>query len=302
LVGTLKEIEKRSIVVDVVPHFARTIELLPPYLEITIESAKGKKIGQQRITFAVEFFLGTLHNYVPPAGRRKVNVLIFGKAGTGKTTLIKTILSMMKGRIVTGGGGQVGGGLNHASTTYREIKICPTISVWDPWGATANNYQGHELELMLSGSLPPNWEMDAKIKLHEPAIHARAGLRDNPDRIDAVFFTVSPLMANDLEYLKRINEWTQIVNHYDHRMCPFLLLTKIDEVNPDLRKNPDLNDQILSENLEKISAETGVPIINIFPMLGYIEEREVNFFVDKLSHVSLSKALNAIDDRYEFSF
>jgi len=290
--------ETKKFDVEVRVANVKNIAKLPPSLEIQFES-KGRNIGSQSVALPIEFFLGAMRKYKPPGAKQKVNILIFGQAGSGKTTLIKTYFSMIKGRIVRGGGGPVGGGLDHASVTYRELKLTPTISIFDPWGATANNYGGHELELMLSGALPPGWEMEINVNVNDPQIVQRLKLKDNPNRIDAVFFTLSPQLVQDVEYLKKLKHWASEVAKYDPDMTPFLLLTKIDEINADLRNVPDLQDDLLQEKLGFISAETGIPETNIFSTLGYISERENNFLVDKLSHVTICEALNACNDRYD---
>jgi len=293
-VSPLKINESTTIGLEVKVKNEKTIKKLPKHVQLEIKHGE-KVVGGLNIELSMEFFTSGIKDFKPVNNKPKLNILLFGGAGTGKTTLIKTILSTMKGDIVRTIGGFVGGGSEHASTTFREIRVSKTISVWDAWGATTNNYKADELSLMLIGAVPPNWNMGNPIDYTDDIIRSRL-TKTNPDAISAVFFTITQELVNDPVYKANLKKWIDVVKQKRNDLQPMLILTKIDEINPNLRTEPSLNDSILAEKLTQISAETDVPENYIFPTLGYTKENECTFDIDKLICIILQRAISSASE------
>ena len=104
------------------------------------------------LTFYAGLLIQSIKNLaVPKSGERPSNILLFGAAGSGKTTLIKTMRAALSGHIEASAVG-VGTSMaseQHQSSVLRVHQLTPAIRVIDPWGWTPRNYKDDAVKLMV---------------------------------------------------------------------------------------------------------------------------------------------------------
>jgi predicted GTPase len=130
-----------------------------------------------------------------------VNILLFGIAGATKSSFVNSILTMLgkEDKIVTVA--PVGGTARHQTTKlvrYELDKQLPGLEVnlFDTWGLTQKTYQENELEFMLDGSLPVNWNMEDNVQYNCQKLRQfenTAALR----RIHSVIFFIPQAVITD---------------------------------------------------------------------------------------------------------
>jgi len=122
--------------------------------------------------------------------------------------------------------------------------------------------------------------MDSPIRLSDARIRDRFAHLEQL-RPDVVFFTFTPQLAVDEQYHSRIKAFIHVMSEERPDLNPFIILTKIDEIDVRLRGNPLIESAVLAQRIERLSAETGVPLLNIFPTIGYISEQSNNPAIDR---------------------
>jgi len=120
--------------------------------------------------------------------------------------------------------------------------------------------------------------------------------KNHEDAINAICFTITQDNVNDPIMKQKYKDWIGIVQNRRKDLQPYLIITKIDEINPALRTEPTVLDSMLDEKVDQISAEIGIPANNIFPTIGYIKEHENNFAVDKLICTILQDILGTAEE------
>lgn len=148
---------------------------------------------------------------MPPDGKPGTMV-IFGEFGTGKTTLLRTMLSCIKGELVLTGfdTGSVNAANNHASTTLRLVEICPGLRILDSWGSEPNCYKDNapEFRRLLRGELPLG--IDIK-KGSDPNELDKVPKESGAPKPDVVFFTITQQLVQNQDYIKRLAKFMEIM-------------------------------------------------------------------------------------------
>ena len=145
---------------------------------------------------------------------RSGHILIFGEAGTGKTTLIKTMLSALKGSLVFTGYnvGSTGATSKHQTTELRRVALTPGLHILDAWGCAPDNYiNDTAFRYMVSGSLPLGWHMESVIRLSDAKIRQQL-IKQEELRPDAVFFTFTHQLVENDSYRQRIKRFIAVMS------------------------------------------------------------------------------------------
>jgi len=218
----------------------------------------------------------------------KFNILIFGPAGSGKSSFIQTIFTMLseEDSIVTGVC-PVGGGAGHVTTTLRKIDLPDGMGgLWDTWGLTSDQYLHEELSLIVKGVLPSEWEMTDGINKIDKKMIQTAQFR----QIDAVIIMVPVGTLADQSELSNLK--AQIQKIIGLRLNPILLLAQADTVDKEVRSNPNRFSLEIEKIKQQVAEAFSVPPMMIFPCVPYRVEEKRSFEIDKLAYKILQIALN----------
>jgi hypothetical protein len=270
-------------------------------MALAVEIKKGPTVIHSfGLTLPASLVATNIKSLALPPTRKKLNILIFGEFGSGKTSLMLTMLSALKGSLVKAHPqlGVIGGGQGHASTTFRRIEVTPSICFLDSWGCSPTNYVKDEFRQIITGMFPLGAEMDAKLKYTE----LNAGKIAEAQKPDAVFFFVTQGLVEDPSYLERLKKFRDLLQTDRPELNPYIILSKIDEIDPKLRGNPDIENEMVQDKVIKVAAETGIPEMNIFPILSYKVERESSEVIDRFAMDLLHTAIDSASQLHQFSW
>jgi len=78
--------------------------------------------------------------------------------------------------------------------------------------------------------------------------------------------------------------------------CPVVVLTLVDDLEPNFRENPKGNYPKLLELRQSVAKKIGTPLHNIFCTINYNGESERNFEIERLAYRILHRAmLNCVE-------
>ena len=153
------------------------------------------------------------------------NLLLFGPVGAGKSSLARSILSALAGRMV--GGITVGTG---EGTVTKQLKKYPlqldgkTLAwLWDTAGVEDKLYSGGEFNYLLQGNLSHGTD------LAQTGVNDRtAGFNPTPreeERVDCVLMCVSASQVSDKDTMKRMQLFNGAIRQRD--VASMLVITKV---------------------------------------------------------------------------
>jgi septin family protein len=207
-----------------------------------------------------------------------INILIFGMAGSSKSSFINSIYTMFQhDTIISTAGTQAGS--DHCTKQYfkYEFEGLP-FSIWDTWGITEENYQDFELTLMLQGKLPKKYDYSMSYDVVKKKFGKDLDATANERKIHQVIFFIPIGQYEDLqeymvEHLRSIN---MLVPN------PIIVLSLADSFDEKIRESPLLGDsKILSEAKKKITQKIGIPGNRIYYGVNYQNETKPSFEIDR---------------------
>ncbi|KAJ4458392.1 hypothetical protein PAPYR_5949 [Paratrimastix pyriformis] len=286
---------------------------VPPHAEagfsMTLEYKPFEWLGLRETDFQLTFVSGSYRTTVlypavvaagpllairhpcPRDDKQKLNILVFGIAGAGKSSLINgfaTILSKHPNDIVQPM--IVLGGVDHATRSLKRLRFGEegrtfNFNLWDTWGLTAETWNSMDLKRVMEGQFPENWEMSRRdaesvgqLVQGEATRHLRAP--------NAVIFVIpaadlgETVDASQVEMIR--STFAKLREHN-----PLLVVTKVDEIVPAFRANPwlDRHDPSamaiarpgdpsaqLAALRQAASVRTGAPPDRIFLVCNYLQE------------------------------
>ena len=93
----------------------------------------------------------------------KVNVLLVGGPGAGKSSLVNSIYSALEGEMVRLAARGTGAGtITTRFTKYDFEDLAPAVAIWDSAGWTEDTYKHGALNYVLGGHLPDGFELDQR--------------------------------------------------------------------------------------------------------------------------------------------
>ena len=241
-----------------------------------------------------------------PFGLEKLNVLVFGVHGSGKTSFTNSILALMShansGEALPCAEPVHGGG-DHCTVTLRAIDFPNELPlrVWDTKGLTPENYKGPELEAIMKGKLPHGWVMDCHI---DPAMLSESqDLTVEAKRFGrtphAVVFMLpfSELDDTTGEFMGKIrDQFGKIVRL---GINPIVLVAKLDEADDAVRKNPSSSNSTKDAALKAAADFLGIPFGNVYPCINYLDLTSKSFEIDRNLAVVLHRILSMAKHRCE---
>ena len=147
------------------------------------------------------------------ASLNKLNILLIGGVGAGKSSIVCSVDSLCKGRASDKAPhGQGTGSLTRELRKYSfrntETKSPVSWQLWDTMGWGVNDYKQKELQYILDGNLPD------KCNLQQDITHKTPGFKLEPtleDSVHCVCFVVPCQSALDRSYMQRLQELRNIV-------------------------------------------------------------------------------------------
>jgi hypothetical protein len=133
-----------------------TLSDLPEWATLTLTSGT---MVLQNYQFAIKAqdFLGNLQDFKNPMDpSQPLNVWVFGAAGTGKTSFLMTMATLVSNdEAPPYGSFKIGGADDHVTTTVEGLNLMRShvpvpLRIYDTWGIDDNNYSDRELERMVS--------------------------------------------------------------------------------------------------------------------------------------------------------
>jgi len=240
-------------------------------------------------------------NYRPPEELDCdcVNILMSGRVGSGKSSLINTIFSALYGsyqpKALAG---------NRATTTTLTITKYPIdskadshpayIRLWDIYGWNLTNYQS-EFEGLLAGSLNDGFKEGMKCTVIADEVE-KTFINYQPtfsDRVHSVILLTDPFSIKLEPEINRLcsfrDKFADVGSLQGH-----VLVTKLDVKDPHLAHHPEtvyanpFASHLIADLKEKLGAQMGIhPMINC--LADYGDNR--NHAIEYLALSALSRAL-----------
>jgi len=270
-----------------------TIDTLPGTLTITLFDSHGKNVKAENFALQMENFTLGLFN----EGTTKRNILLFGLAGSSKSTFINSCYSLVSSvprqQIAKSGGHDVR--VTSELQGYRlanlDTKQASRIFLWDVWGLEQDNYQGAEFEAVLQGKLERGWKMAKPVAMDDLLKPIN---EDHKQHCVIFFVPVGELVNKQSAMMKKTKDFCHMAIKLD---VPFVVaLTKVDTVVPAFRDNPDPNLQEVAQLVQQATKYFNVAENQVFPLINYWKETEKRFKLDRVIYRILFQAFKVAGD------
>eukprot|EP01087_Luapelamoeba_hula_P000024 TRINITY_DN10013_c0_g2_i2.p1 TRINITY_DN10013_c0_g2~~TRINITY_DN10013_c0_g2_i2.p1 ORF type:complete len:385 (-),score=44.77 TRINITY_DN10013_c0_g2_i2:6-1160(-) len=230
----------------------------------------------QKIPMVV--FAGKLSGYNPRnEDVPHYNILLFGLAGAAKSSFVNSATTCLSETSKVVHCAAVGGSSSHVSSKLaRYILPGVKVALWDTWGLTMNTYQDGIMSCILEGQLPSNWDMTMTYDANNNVLEQHQSSRDSRIPHAVLFFiTHSALDAQDQTEMIARNYRT--VQH----LTPLVLITKVDEVDSDIRDHP-LDPSPTCHAIRRKAADVlKTSIQHVHLLVNYQSEHHKNFEIDR---------------------
>jgi len=281
---------------------------IPDSFTVSLFYNSGKIISCQHWAVPLRDFMGKLFS----GSQQDYNILLFGLTGSGKSSFINSVASLLctdgipiKYVISGGSSGHVTKTFSYSNVCvvtrnggeFLEQEITPFL-LWDTWGLDRNNYQRNDFSLILSGSLPEDFQMANEIKYGDGGF----SVKDQNRQHCVLFFTTAADLQAESEFLKSTKKYVEEATLME--VQSIIVISHADTVVDDAQKNSsflDLRDPksklplyppILMQLITKAANYFKVEENCIFPLINYKNEATTNMRIDKYVALILDKACN----------
>jgi len=267
---------------------------IPSHLSFALKTKDGKLIASAAGTADVAWYISALRNTFKPEdfGLPRFNILLFGTNGAGKSSFFNSVLCMSTdGRsgetcpspvpVLNQGG--------HCTVKFSRLEgVDLPIAFWDTWGLTPDQYKGNELEMIMEGRLPDEWEMDNDVRLADAEDEAVAW----ENRPHAVIFFLAHSLLADPENDIMLKVKTEILKIKRNGINPIVLLSMIDESDESLRIDPMQKSETVDQYTKLASQVLGIGTGSVYPSINYLEDARKSFNIDRNLYRILHRALS----------
>jgi uncharacterized protein YegL/GTP-binding protein EngB required for normal cell division/uncharacterized Zn-finger protein len=192
-----------------------------------------------------------------------LNILLMGRIGNGKSALMNTINSSLKGFW-----SQVSVAKNSIQTVtlrLKKWKVVDTICIWDIYGWTENTKSFLELSAILNGHLVNNFKEGDEL--------SGANYLPNPtlqDKVHAVVIVCEAGAVHSVSEMERLREFFDALT--DKGLQPVIALTKLDTLHDaELDTHPEriYDSGVVDITLNTFAKNTNIAASNIMPAINY---------------------------------
>ncbi|XP_070844202.1 interferon-induced protein 44-like [Chaetodon trifascialis] len=247
-------------------------------------------------------------DYKPQNENQQLRILLHGPVGTGKSSFINSVQSVLYGRMYTQAlvDNIFDVSFTRKYTTYKIQK--GRSGTFYPF--VFNDIMGLEqhggvhvedIKLALKGHVMDGYRFNPESKLSEDDRF----YNKSPTANDKVHVLVCVIDANNLsimsdKVLQKIRDIRAEAS--DLGIPQVVIFTKPDELSPEIKEDVKnvYKVKILKEKLEKFSADMGIPMNCIFPVKNYHEEIDIDSDVDSLILSALRSIISFGDDYINF--
>lgn len=267
-------------------------ETLKEFLEIQAINNRGNKFNHTSLRLLWRWFTREFYE-----GNRVYNGVLFGPAGTTKSSFINSCYSMLSGtwqpEIALSGGGSV-----HVTKSFRSYRLGDielgkpaNIRLWDTVGLARDNeksYLNFQFDRLLDGAPLDGFEYQRESKWEDSSKKKELEVHV------VIFFLNAPeLDSSNSSWIEKIKEFRQMAT--DRDMETMIVIAKVDLINPKIRGSADSNGndnnaQNLENILEKARTIFDLSHDYVLPLINYYGESESNFQVDRSAFTVLQTA------------
>ncbi|XP_051797487.1 interferon-induced protein 44-like, partial [Acanthochromis polyacanthus] len=240
-----------------------------------------------------------------PGNVKNLRILLHGPVGSGKSSFINSVDSVLQNRITVGGAVDAITGGSSFTQKYTTYKISK-----DPEGSYSfvfNDTMGFErsagrgvhvedIKLALKGHVKDGYKFKPEEPLTEGGFY-----NPSPTLDDRVHVLVSVVPADTLsimtgEDVKKMREVRRAASEMG--IPQLVLITKIDEACPKVRRNIKYAywSKFLKEQVDKFICLLGMPLNCVFLVKNYHSETRISDDIDALILVALRQIISFGED------
>jgi len=269
----------------------RYVDDLPPTIKLRITENGGKFQTDTSVNLIMQLFCKNL-SLKKNEKANFFNILLFGIAGATKSSFVNTISTLLSENDRIQQIAAVGGGSSHTSISLMTYPLEKTrIRLWDTWGLTPQTYVSGELDQILDGVLPANWKMDLNIDKFRNVLDSNRDTRSERQIHGILYFLPQASLSdpNKEPERKMMKEFFSQLSRKGYN--PLLMLTKVDEVNKNVRSTPNGNFSDLKDLTEKASKIFNIGTNRVFYNINYISEQQRTFEIDRMTYKILERVV-----------
>ena len=214
---------------------------------------------------------------------QSANLLIFGPAGAGTSSLVNSLFSALSNRIHTISASVPGvpGSTQHVFLRW----LTPSVLLCEAWGWTKENFTRDEfLEVILQGRIASGTSRYAKFSKGEVL------LPKEEHAIDVALVIINVKEMNP----ERTKQVLQQIRDQDVRVL--IGVTHLDLEEPSFRSNPLKSFPAVEAALDRVAAELAVERRHVWPVLPYTAEATCTEHIDLLNLRFLKRAIERTAD------
>lgn len=262
-----------------------------------VDCRSGKPEFRELLTFTLRINLLPYYKALTSKIGKPLQVLFYGFMGTGKSSVINTLISLIQG-MEKGQTVVVKSALTRRLDESLTLKLqeykTDILNLLDTWGqALADNYKGGLRSALFEGRIPTAYDME----------EATEYLRDNPNApvvnpVDVVVFLVTPNVLKVKECTEDLEQAYQglAASRYHSNVVPLLLLSHIDNLDEDARQTPVLSKKV-EDCLEAGRTRFGIPRSDVLGIANYTVEQYRRFAIDRYALALLEAIMMHASDR-----
>lgn len=215
-----------------------------------------------------------LVNKLKDLPERRINILLLGAIGSGKSAIINTLLSAFRETdTIVRDAESFAKATGHVTTKLKHWPMDgSTIMLWDTWGWTPTNYDANVFPRLLDGHLGSDFAMA------EAVAPGKQHYNLSPSTLDRVHAVILVVDVNTIRGSPVIADKDKIADFVTHmharNLRPIIFLNKLDDLDSSVASAPETvySSRVATEERLHLRGELGFAINDIFPIKSYTSE------------------------------